>query len=184
MARSLGWSDENLIAAVRDSSSWSGVMRKLGYASPSGSGLGTVQASVARLALSTEHFLGNAWNKGTGQGRAQQSQRDSKQRWYENHRDVYSERNQRRRKEMAAEIRKAKSVPCADCGHPFPYYVMDFDHRDGEEKLFNISAGALQRGRAAVRAEMKKCDVICSNCHRIRTAMRGGWSEDAVEMPQ
>jgi hypothetical protein len=31
----------------------------------------------------------------------------------------------------------AKDRPCADCQIRYPHYVMDFDHREGVEKLFN-----------------------------------------------
>ena len=54
---------------------------------------------------------------------------------------------------------------------------MDFDHRDGEVKLFDVSKGMLSLGRAKVLAETAKCDIICANCHRIRTATRGGWAQ-------
>jgi hypothetical protein len=77
----------------------------------------------------------------------------------------------------AQEIRATKEKPCADCGGEFPYYVMDFDHRDGEVKLFDVSKGMLSLGRAKVLAEIAKCDIICANCHRIRTAARGGWAQ-------
>lgn len=53
---------------------------------------------------------------------------------------------------------------------------MDFDHRPGEEKLFTI-ASASEQPRAVLMAEIAKCDIICSNCHRIRTAERGGWED-------
>ncbi len=36
----------------------------------------------------------------------------------------------RLREETRVIVREAKSVPCADCGVKYPYYVMDFDHRD------------------------------------------------------
>lgn len=66
-------------------------------------------------------------------------------------------------------VRAAKSRPCMDCGQTFPTYVMDFDHVRGE-KLFNVSQGYQQkRTLAEVAAEIEKCDVVCSNCHRIRT---------------
>jgi hypothetical protein len=46
---------------------------------------------------------------------------------------------------------------------------MDFDHRDGERKLQLVgrlfASGALNKALA----EVEKCDVVCSNCHRIRT---------------
>jgi hypothetical protein len=70
-------------------------------------------------------------------------------------------------------FRWLKAVPCMDCGVTFPPCVMDFDHREDEKKEFcvsmkwNCSAHKLQ-------GELIKCDVVCSNCHRIRTAMRRG----------
>jgi hypothetical protein len=71
-------------------------------------------------------------------------------------------------------IRQAKSVPCADCGLSFPYYVMDFDHRPGEIKDFALANVASQSRISAkrIRAEIAKCDVVCANCHRIRTWRR------------
>lgn len=63
-------------------------------------------------------------------------------------------------------IRAAKNVPCADCGQRYPYYVMDFDHR--EEKSTNV--GWMRGcGRARLEAEIAKCDVVCANCHRERS---------------
>jgi uncharacterized OB-fold protein len=64
---------------------------------------------------------------------------------------------------------KLKSVPCMDCGRSFPPYVMDFDHVRGR-KSYEISR---VRSMAKVLAEVGKCDVVCSNCHRIRTHSRG-----------
>jgi hypothetical protein len=57
---------------------------------------------------------------------------------------------------------------CADCGYREHDVALDFDHRPGEVKKFSI---AKQGGRswASVLAEMAKCDVVCANCHRIRT---------------
>lgn len=69
-------------------------------------------------------------------------------------------------------IEYAKSVPCVDCRRRFPTVCMDFDHRPGHVKVFNIS-GAGDRNVDSLAAEMMKCDVVCANCHRIRTANRG-----------
>jgi hypothetical protein len=63
-----------------------------------------------------------------------------------------------------------KDRPCADCGLRFPPICMDFDHRDPTTKLENVSI--LYGNGAAwerIRAEIDKCDVVCANCHRIRT---------------
>ncbi len=77
------------------------------------------------------------------------------------------ERNRRR-------LREAKAVPCADCGNQYPFYVMDFDHRPGEKKCFNLSAANVQTRLcwAKFEAEIAKCDVVCANCHRERTYQR------------
>ena len=78
------------------------------------------------------------------------------------------------RLKQRALIIKLKSKRCADCHHRFPWYVMDFDHVRGK-KLFDMSrlmakVIAVQR----VLAEAAKCDVVCSNCHRIRTWKKWG----------
>lgn len=65
-------------------------------------------------------------------------------------------------------IHQAKDKPCADCGQRFPYYVMDFDHRDPTAKEFTI-ARFVNYSMVRVQKEIEKCDVVCSNCHRERT---------------
>jgi hypothetical protein len=91
-----------------------------------------------------------------------------------------SDRGQAKRREHKAAAKAAirdlimvvKTRPCADCRASYPYYVMDFDHVRGE-KSFNISASSrLLHPFAEVVAEIEKCDVVCSNCHRERTHQR------------
>lgn len=68
-------------------------------------------------------------------------------------------------------IASLKTGPCMDCGNCFPPECMDFDHRPGEEKLDGI--GRLMNGpKDRTLAEMQKCDLVCANCHRIRTRQR------------
>ena len=57
--------------------------------------------------------------------------------------------------------------PCMDCGASYPSYVMDFHHRNPEDKLFTIGQSS-GKSKDAIIAEIAKCDVICSNCHRER----------------
>jgi hypothetical protein len=66
--------------------------------------------------------------------------------------------------------------PCVDCGESDPV-VLDFDHLPGFEKRFTISraVGASTRSWKAIHAEIEKCEVVCANCHRRRTAARGGF---------
>jgi len=64
-----------------------------------------------------------------------------------------------------------KTHPCLDCGEPDPV-VLEFDHLG--EKAFNVSTGLHARSWESVLAEMKKCEIVCANCHRRRTARRRG----------
>lgn len=98
---------------------------------------------------------------------------------YANNKSVYIAKSKRHRKENAEMVRLAKSVPCVDCGGSLPYYVMDFDHR--QDKSFNVSSHAFS-GRLIILAEIAKCDVVCSNCHRERTAKRSGYSVQNINV--
>jgi formate-dependent nitrite reductase cytochrome c552 subunit len=70
-------------------------------------------------------------------------------------------------------LREWRQVPCADCGGRFEPHQMDFDHRDPSSKLFNLAAGrAMLMSTSKLRAEADKCDVVCANCHRLRTRQR------------
>lgn len=67
---------------------------------------------------------------------------------------------------------------CVDCGYNDHSEALEFDHIPGCEKVANISAmlgwGSPQDGLVMqrIRAEIEKCEVVCANCHRIRTANR------------
>lgn len=66
-----------------------------------------------------------------------------------------------------------KRFPCMDCGCTFPPVCMDFDHRPGEIKKAGLSKLAIQAAAFdAILEEINKCDLVCSNCHRIRTHKR------------
>jgi hypothetical protein len=65
-----------------------------------------------------------------------------------------------------------------DCGEGDPV-VLDFDHVRGE-KLFSVSKGLTDRSFDTLVAEMAKCEVVCANCHRRRTARRAGFARAAV----
>lgn len=66
-------------------------------------------------------------------------------------------------------IKQAKDVPCMDCGIKYPAYVMDFDHRDPTIKISNLSKMWQTCSLDEIKLEIKKCDIVCSNCHRERT---------------
>lgn len=93
--------------------------------------------------------------------------------WYANHPEVKSGRmsTNARQRRLDAHWRildYLRAHPCVDCGERDPV-VLDFDHL--RDKVKNISA-MLRHRWDAVLAEIDKCEVVCANCHRRRTARR------------
>lgn len=65
---------------------------------------------------------------------------------------------------------------CLDCGlvvDQSNWIAFDFDHRDPELKLFNLSE---LTGIVKQRIEASKCDLVCAVCHRIRGHKRNDCS--------
>lgn len=58
-------------------------------------------------------------------------------------------------------------ISCVKCGFSDPR-ALSFHHRDPKTKEFGISE-ALRRNTklAKVVEEVKKCDILCLNCHAI-----------------
>lgn len=55
---------------------------------------------------------------------------------------------------------------CQNCGGVFPHFCYDFHHVDPAKK--EIGMTDLQDKRwERVLAEVKKCRLLCANCHRI-----------------
>lgn len=84
----------------------------------------------------------------------------------------YRARNKRRVAEVKELVdAKKRDTPCADCGEFFHPCAMDFDHLHG--KRFDIgSAARLGYSNEEILKEIEKCEIVCSNCHRVRTYKR------------
>jgi hypothetical protein len=61
---------------------------------------------------------------------------------------------------------------CSDCRNHFPHYVLEFDHRPDEIKVDVVYRVLRNFGPVAAWKEVGKCDVVCANCHKIRTYIR------------
>ena len=105
-----------------------------------------------------------------------------RQEHYRAHRQRYIDAAGRRKRRVVAE-RMAYIVsylgehPCVDCGETDPV-VLEFDHL--RDKKFSISDGLQGRNWQSVLDEIAKCEVVCANCHRRRTARRGGFARAVV----
>jgi hypothetical protein len=65
-----------------------------------------------------------------------------------------------------------EASPCTDCREFYPFYVMDYDHRGDHPKTYGIALLYRRASWVKIKAEIAKCDLVCSNCHRIRTHKR------------
>lgn len=59
--------------------------------------------------------------------------------------------------------------PCVDCGED-NILVLEFDHL--RNKKFNVSAMITNHNLEKIKKEIKKCEVRCANCHKIKTHER------------
>lgn len=73
-----------------------------------------------------------------------------------------------RKRRFIAELKKR---PCVDCYGWFHPVQMDFDHRPNEIKKFSISTSYSLKFQELYK-EIQKCDLVCANCHRLRTYRR------------
>lgn len=89
---------------------------------------------------------------------------------YLSNKPAYFGRAKKSRSIALQELNEIKNVPCQDCKGRFHPVAMDFDHVG--EKLFDIARGYRAKARSAVMAEIAKCEIVCSNCHRVRTFNR------------
>lgn len=67
---------------------------------------------------------------------------------------------------------------CEDCGEADPV-VLEFDHLRDRIECLSAMAGD-GASIALLDAEIAKCEVVCANCHRMRTAKRAGWRRAVV----
>ena len=80
----------------------------------------------------------------------------------------------RRKQETAHWYRDLKeSNACMDCGSFFHHASMEFDHMPGSIKETEVSELVRKEtSRRWIIAEMEKCELVCANCHAVRTFNR------------
>jgi len=60
---------------------------------------------------------------------------------------------------------------CIDCGNS-DIRVLEFDHVRGEKKMDVTKMVSSAYSWDKIQEEIDKCEVVCSNCHKIRTYSR------------
>lgn len=122
-----------------------------------------------------EEFARKDPRKGTRSTRCKACQREYTRRWYVSNAERVKQAARARRRTTVppgrAIVLQAKDAPCADCGQLLAPEAMDFDHVRGM-KVREISRMEKCADLDALHEEIAKCDVVCANCHRTRTALR------------
>ena len=93
--------------------------------------------------------------------------------WYVKNREKELARSRANRAARRAQVDAIKiERGCADCGYNEHAVALDFDHVRGD-KVAHVGT-LVTRGHTmqTILAEIEKCDVVCANCHRVRTERR------------
>lgn len=96
---------------------------------------------------------------------------------YQENKEYYKEKakasRDRYKKKYPAILRRYKTMKgCVDCGYTEHAIALDFDHvRGTKTQDISLMVHSLRPWRL-IKEEVKKCDVRCSNCHRVITEKR------------
>lgn len=114
------------------------------------------------------------------QSLCKQCKSEYNQEHYRRNAKVYKQRALQSNRKIKAERRRwimeyLAQHPCTQCGEDDPV-VLDFHHKSRRRKVQTVS-NLISRlvPWEQVLAEIKKCEVLCANCHRRRTARQLGW---------
>jgi thiol-disulfide isomerase/thioredoxin len=96
----------------------------------------------------------------------------SDKKWYDSNPKIWKAKNKsksEKRKNLLEELKKELGGKCDKCGENRKH-VLDFHHIDKSKKLTEISTslrmGSWEEDENIAREEIKKCVLLCSNCHR------------------
>jgi len=87
-------------------------------------------------------------------------------RKYADRAEYLKEAVQRRRKSLRSKALEYKGSKCIFCGYEKCESALEFHHLDESKKEFGLSSRGLTRSWKKIKAELDKCVLVCSNCHR------------------
>ena len=103
-------------------------------------------------------------------------------KWNDNNRNQVLDNNKAIKKRNYAFLWRYLKIfgKCIDCGITDDR-VLEFDHIIGDKvsgvKRLADNLASLDR----IKIEIRKCEVRCCNCHRIKTQTQLGWRKDWVD---
>lgn len=94
--------------------------------------------------------------------------------YYQNNKEKHRTYQKNRKENILKTVFEIKQTSkCKDCGETDPV-VLEFDHQ--KNKIDDVSNMiSKEYGFDKILKEIKKCDIVCANCHRKRTAKKFNW---------
>jgi len=142
------------------------------------------QCSVCGKVKSKQDFFFRDKNTGKRHSQCKQCYTDKRKgtykQHYHKHGSEYRVRAIQRNRKIKDYLRRKMldyltDKSCIQCGIN-DRRVLDFDHLDPTLKSFSIARGITNtRSWDAILLEIKKCQILCANCHRIRTSEQQNW---------
>lgn len=105
-----------------------------------------------------------------------EKQKEYQRNWIRGRYEQFKPNRSAIRERNAQYVKNLKeSSPCTDCRQFYPYYVMQYDHLGYEVKLNHVGTMASENySIAKIQSEIDKCELVCANCHAVRTHIRRG----------
>lgn len=100
-----------------------------------------------------------------------------KEVWYPNNKAKHIANNTSYNIERRANVKKLLGdmkleKGCIDCGYNSHPEALEYDHIS-DNKEFSVSrAIAMGYSMKRIETEISKCELVCANCHRVRTFNR------------
>ena len=119
--------------------------------------------SKCKIAKDDSCFNKSSKNKDRLQVRCKDCNKQNLKNHYHNNLISYREKNDRRKKNIRNYI-NSKKTKCAKCDETH-IACLEFHHRENKE----INIAEIQKmmwSTNRIDAELSKCEVLCSNCHR------------------
>jgi len=109
--------------------------------------------------ITKEGFYKESWLSPKAYERFQHSSKKAIKKW---HARLAVERRQ-----LLDKIKLEKG--CKECGYKEYPVALDFDHINPKTKEFNIGTSYTSVSLKRLHKEIDKCQILCANCHRVKT---------------
>lgn len=117
-----------------------------------------------------DQFSRNPTKKDGRQYQCRDCQKKYRESHYKKNRQKYIDKAAKWRFEQKRKLYEyLNGKVCKDCGES-DVIVLEFDHL--RDKDFNIGQHVGYKSFKSIKEEIEKCDIVCANCHKRRTAIR------------